>query len=158
MDGAGTVRYFRNALEGRWSSYTTLDLITEAQKIPTGIVADIRNSGIEDKAFDQVTCISTLEHIENPEKALSEMVRIAGEKVLVTMPFGKQEKHPWGVQYDDELLADLLLEAKVIEVYREFFGYFGKWWPCRAEDLKDRGYGTEGAPYAAGIVCLEITQ
>ena len=160
MDGAGTVRYLREQIEKRGIPYTTLDLITEAQGIPTGVVADIRESSIADGAYDDVTCISTLEHIEEPERALAEMFRIAAKQVLVTMPFGKQEKHLWGIQYDYELLSDLLAQAEVQErTAKDYFGYFNKGWErCSPEALCERGYGTEGAPYAAGCVCLEITK
>jgi len=156
MDGAGTIEFFWDWLKKHgYDDYTTLDLIEEARGYKTDIVADIRDSGIESDSYDYVICISTLEHIEDPRKAVDEMIRIAERKVLITIPYGKAQKHSWGIQYDENLLKqlmkDITYEADLF-VYHQDHG----WMRGVEEMLKNRGYATGGAPYAAGVACIEV--
>lgn len=54
-------------------SYETLD-ISDYYK-PT-IVGDIHNMPIKDESYDGILCLSVLEHVDNPNKAVSELYRI----------------------------------------------------------------------------------
>lgn len=49
------------------------------------LVADAHKLPLKNKTFDLVTCIETLEHLEDPEKALKEIFRVlkSGGKVLI---------------------------------------------------------------------------
>ena len=59
-------------------TYNTLD-----------IVSDIVNIPVEDESFDSIMCIEVLEHIVDPNKALSELTRILkkGGRLILTAPF-----------------------------------------------------------------------
>lgn len=50
------------------------------------IKANIENLPFEDKSIDIVTCSHTLEHIIQPEKAISELKRIARKQVIIAVP------------------------------------------------------------------------
>ena len=56
---------------------------------------DIRQSGIydipwNDDAFDLVICFEVLEHLEDPIKALSELLRVCNGTIIISVPF-----EPW---------------------------------------------------------------
>lgn len=53
------------------------------------IISDIVNIPVEDESFDSIMCIEVLEHIVDPNKALSELTRILkkGGKLILTAPF-----------------------------------------------------------------------
>lgn len=53
------------------------------------IIGDAPHLPFKDGSFDAVTCISVLEHVENPKKVLSEIYRVtkAGGKVFISVPF-----------------------------------------------------------------------
>ena len=44
----------------------------------------------EDSSFDAVTCLEVLEHLEDPQKALAELVRISRKRVIITVPFNEK--------------------------------------------------------------------
>lgn len=47
---------------------------------------DIYSLVYKDNSFDLVTCMEVLEHLEDPEKALKEVVRVCSKYVLLTVP------------------------------------------------------------------------
>ena len=47
---------------------------------------DIYNTGFKDAAFDLVVCTEVLEHLENPEKALKEIIRVSKKYILLSVP------------------------------------------------------------------------
>ena len=61
--------------DGLWPKGSLL--IADAQKIP-----------LSDKSFDCVISISALEEMQNPEKVLDEMMRIANKRVILTCDVG----------------------------------------------------------------------
>jgi len=78
-------------------------------KIPLNEVfwCDITN-GIEkpNKSYDIVVCTEVLEHLDNPQKAINELMRITRKKVIVSVPFGetqskKSAEHIWSFSLDD---------------------------------------------------------
>jgi ubiquinone/menaquinone biosynthesis C-methylase UbiE len=44
----------------------------------------------EDNSFDTVVCLEVLEHLEDPESALKELVRVSRKRVIVTVPFNEK--------------------------------------------------------------------
>lgn len=44
----------------------------------------------EDGSFDTVTGLQLLEHMEDPEETLKELVRIARKRIILTIPFNEQ--------------------------------------------------------------------
>jgi len=72
---------------------TNLKYIEKA--ISKGIIACVMNAlslGFKDKSFDTVLLFEILEHVENPEKILKEVARIAKKNILITVPNNTQLK------------------------------------------------------------------
>ncbi len=46
-----------------------------------------------DNSFDTVTCLEVLEHLNNPQEALKELVRISRKRVIVTVPYDEAIKY-----------------------------------------------------------------
>lgn len=63
------------------------------------VQADIMNLPFEDQSFDIALGCEVLEHISNPFKGLSELFRVAREKVIITLPVGEywagELTHQW---------------------------------------------------------------
>ncbi len=53
-------------------------------------IGDIYNLAYKNNSFDLVTCMEVLEHLEDPIKALQEVVRVSSKYVLLTVP-----NEPW---------------------------------------------------------------
>ena len=53
------------------------------------IISDIANIPVKDDAFDFILCSEVLEHVESPEKTISELCRVIkpGGQLLITAPF-----------------------------------------------------------------------
>lgn len=68
------------------SDYKTLDNVPDYSP---DILGDIKNIPMGDNSVDAVICLSVLEHIDEPLKAVSEIYRILkpGGKCLVALPF-----------------------------------------------------------------------
>lgn len=52
-----------------------------------GLVGDIYKLPFEDNSFDVVLCAETLEHLERPEEAAKELVRVAKRHVSISVPY-----------------------------------------------------------------------
>jgi len=46
-----------------------------------------------DGSFDTVTCLEVLEHLEDPKKALKELVRVSRKRVIITVPFNEKIRY-----------------------------------------------------------------
>lgn len=74
------------------------------------IEGDVENLPFKDKSFDFVICSHLLEHVENPDKAISEIVRV-GKKGYIEVPFGIVDllmpfpPHLWFCDYRDKTLV-----------------------------------------------------
>jgi ubiquinone/menaquinone biosynthesis C-methylase UbiE len=55
-------------------------------------VGDATHLNFEDKSFDTVLMFEILEHLQHPEKAISEAIRVARENVLITVPNCDEEE------------------------------------------------------------------
>lgn len=47
----------------------------------------------ENDSFDTVVCLEVLEHLEDPEKALRELVRVGRKRVIITVPFDEKIRY-----------------------------------------------------------------
>jgi 2-polyprenyl-3-methyl-5-hydroxy-6-metoxy-1,4-benzoquinol methylase len=102
-------------------------------------VMDARSLGLRDGTFEQVICVSTIEHIglspdisdENGDsKAMHEIFRMLknGGSAVVTVPYGKASRSEHRV-YDRKALAKLVSRFSVAR--REFYRHSaGKWIKC----------------------------
>lgn len=57
------------------------------------LVADIRKLPYKDGQFDQITALEVLEHIPNWQDGLSELVRVASKKVVISVPYNEKLKY-----------------------------------------------------------------
>lgn len=62
-----------------------------------------------DNSFEVVLCAETLEHLERPEEAIKELMRVSKRDVCISVPFGsaiQDECHLW--EYQPQDLVELL--------------------------------------------------
>lgn len=89
---AGIVRKIFNV------EVTSSDLSEEACKRANEIFniaavpVDIHELPFDDHAFDIVLCSETLEHVRNLDKAVRELLRVAGKAVVITVPHESKEE------------------------------------------------------------------
>lgn len=93
--------------------------------------ADVENLPFKDKVFDFVFCSHLLEHVENPDKAISELTRVA-KKGYIEVPNAILEllqpfpPHLWFCMYDNNTLIFKQKEKKN-ELLINNIGEFGKY-------------------------------
>jgi hypothetical protein len=71
-----------------------------------------------DESFDTVLCAETLEHLERPEEAVKELMRVSKRSVSISVPYGgaiKDECHLW--EYGVQDLVELLEPYGNLKVY-----------------------------------------
>jgi len=123
------------------------------------IYEDLRRLPIREGWFDEVVCISTLEHIDmdnsiygydlpnhsyEPKKS-TEYLKVVGELVrvlkkggllLITVPFGKFETHGFFQQFDNEMInsiIDFLSNAGIVN--STYFQYTKSGWILSSREL-----------------------
>ncbi len=57
-----------------------------------GFASDVHSLPFKDDAFDLVLCSEVLEHLPDPEKAVSELLRIAKDALLITTPKARSKQ------------------------------------------------------------------
>lgn len=73
------------------------------------VEADVENLPFKDKVFDFVFCSHLLEHVENPDKAIKELTRVA-KKGYIEVPYGIMDffepfpPHLWFCDFRDGVL------------------------------------------------------
>lgn len=113
---------------------------------------DARMTGFRNEVFDQVICISTIEHIgigidggdtddDGDIKAVKEILRILKRRgsAIITLPYGKINNHEHRV-YDRYALSRLVAVDNGFSVAtkKEFYGYErGRWKRC-SQGIADR--------------------
>ena len=131
--GSGLVQAIRE-FRSRWQVYG-IDLVQGCDA-----VMDARSAGFRDRAFDQVICVSAIEHIglasnirdENGDsEVMQEIFRVLkkGGSAIVTVPYGSKGAKPDHRVYDRKALAKLISPFSVAK--KEFYSYSaGKWIKC----------------------------
>lgn len=102
-----------------------LDII---QNNDIDICADVENLGFSDASIDRFVCISVLEHVQNPGKAMSEMLRCLkpGGQILLSVPwmFEMHMEPRDYFRYTVEGIELLCGGARIVKVMYSN-GYFG---------------------------------
>jgi SAM-dependent methyltransferase len=127
--------------KGKWAVFRV-----DIEKSNCDIRMDARMTGFRKAVFDQVICISTIEHIgigtdytgyyddDGDIKTIKEIVRVLkkGGNAIITVPYGKVMKLTHRV-YDRHALSRLLDvdTGSLVEARKEFYCYkAGKWKRC----------------------------
>jgi SAM-dependent methyltransferase len=109
------------------------------------VYQDLRELPFRNEWFDEITCISTLEHIDMDNtmygydrpnnsnltlksyeylKAVAEMSRVLkpGGKILITVPYGKYESHGFFQQFDEEMIEKIrtILNGTITSLYFKY--------------------------------------
>ncbi len=84
------------------------------------LMMDATALGFEDNVFDVVTALEVLEHIEQPQKAAQEIVRVANRFVVASVP-SKEDDNPEHIQlFDKESFTKLFISAGAKSVKIEY--------------------------------------
>lgn len=123
--------------------------------------ADLCDLPFKDAFFDEVICISTLEHVgmdnsfylkQNPDSrtdparylsALAELKRVLkpGGQILLTVPFGKYANHQMFQQFDAEMLERVMDATKPATSKLDVFAYSADGWQrSDVQSCKDHEY------------------
>lgn len=83
--GAGTLPH-RHLVKALGVEYLSLDFKPTHPELD--FVADIQSMPLPDNGFDSAICIEVLEHVPNPERALTELLRVLkpGGKLVFSVP------------------------------------------------------------------------
>ncbi|MEZ4722857.1 MAG: methyltransferase domain-containing protein [Flavobacteriales bacterium] len=122
------------------------------------VFGDLRTMPFKDSWFDEIACISTIEHIDKDNsiygyqvddiaksqtksyeylKAIAEMVRILrpGGRILMTFPFGIFEDHGFFQQFDQEMVDRLdTLFSSSGQVKYDYLSYTKSGWQFSEAD------------------------
>ena len=132
------------------------------------IQADLRSLPFEDRAFDVVFCVSTLEHVgaDNErygvpaatggmDTALEELRRVAG-RVLVTVPCGEAADYGWFVQDEPNGWRARFRKAGFLVFEDEVYELTSDGWHSSANFVPSGvRYGKRG-PGASAVLCAEL--
>lgn len=187
---AGSVLNHRHVLERLLPAIDDLTIVTLAPE-PTAFTGmgvsylydDLRRLPLRDGWFDEVVCLSTLEHVgmdnavygsaaprsEDPRAeaaaALRELLRVVrpGGRLHLSVPFGLREDHGWFRQLDRDDLGDLLSRAGVEQHQETVFLHTSDGWRrASSQDAASVGYNAapgraaDGAVAARAVACITI--
>lgn len=187
---AGSVLNHRHVLERVLRVAEDVTIATLAPE-PTAFTAlgvsylycDLRRLPLRDDWFDEVVCLSTLEHVgmdnavygatasraDDPRAetgaALRELLRVVrpGGRVHVSVPFGQREDHGWLRQLDRDDVDDLLARAGAGPHEETVFLHTPKGWRRSSpDDAAGKRYNDtperapDGAVAARAVLCLTI--
>jgi FkbM family methyltransferase len=152
---AGSVLNHRHLVERLLPAIDDLTIVTLAPE-PVALTSlgvsylygDLRGLPLRDDWFDEVVCLSTLEHVgmdnavygaagpraEEPRaeaaQALRELLRVVrpGGRVHLSVPFGRREDHGWFRQLDREDVDDLLGRAGIARHEEAVFLHTRRGW------------------------------
>jgi len=152
------------------------------------IYGDMRNSILRTECFDEIVCISTLEHVgmnntslyskdsrfdefkpDDYQCVVREFKRLlkAGGKLFITVPYGRYEDHGWLQQFDAKMVET------VIEVFGgcssgvTYFKYSGDGWQivdadacadCSYFDIHKSNYEEDYVAAARAVACIEMVK
>jgi SAM-dependent methyltransferase len=187
---AGSVLNHRHVVERLLPAIDDLTIVTLAPEpvafTSLGIsylYADLRNLPLRDDWFDEIVCLSTLEHVgmdnagygaagpqaedprEDAAQALRELLRVVrpGGRIHLSVPFGRREDLGWLRQLDRDDVDDLLKRAGAGRHEEVVFGHTHRGWrrikPEPAEEMAYNpgpGRAEDGAVAARAVWCATI--
>lgn len=187
---AGSVLNHRHVLE---RALVDVDQLTIATLAPEAsafhslgvsyLYADLRELPFRDDWFDEVVCLSTLEHVgmdnitygvdapraadpaKEASRALRDLLRVVkpGGRVHISVPFGCREDHGWFRQLDRADVDALFAGAGVTDRDETIFLYTSTGW--RRADAAEAGSATysstpgrasDGAIAARAVLCATV--
>jgi len=119
------------------------------------IYGDLRNTIIKDGMFEEIICISTLEHVgmnntliyaNDPRlkeykpndylKTVIELKRLLkhGGKLFITVPYGYYENHGWLQQFDSSMIYNIISEFNGISSNVVYYKYSKDGWQISLEE------------------------
>ena len=164
---------YLGALLRSGSEVVGVDLATREVRGMETVRADVRDLPFDDRSFDQVLLVSTLEHVGavnevyglevEPDPAarlaaLQELRRVlrADGSLLVTVPLGEPGDYGWFRQEDERGWVRLFARAGFFLDEREMYELTDEGWRA-SPDFRAEGvlYGTRG-PAASAVLCAEL--
>jgi O-antigen chain-terminating methyltransferase len=153
-----------------------LDLAAAPQSSIAGVAGDALALPFRPGSFDLIFVISVIEHIgrdnsiygvrEQPTQEFGDLEAVAGlasllrpgGRLLITVPFGRQEEHGWFVQYDLRRIQALVELSGCEPTLAEYYAYGTNAWtgPVDPAALSQVEYRTGFA--AGAVACLELTR
>jgi len=170
IGSAHAERTYLDALLEAAPSVIGLDLVEADIRGLDLRAGDVRRLPFQNRSFDVVFCISTLEHVGSSQEpygvkaapetggipeALREIHRVLATRgyALVTVPCGRPEDHGWFVQHDRETWNELYAGADFYVSDQELYVLGDDGW--RAGNDDDVAYGDRG-PGASAVLCSEL--
>jgi 2-polyprenyl-3-methyl-5-hydroxy-6-metoxy-1,4-benzoquinol methylase len=134
---------------------------------------DIRKTDFSPDFFDQITCISTIEHVGlnaygnkglEPNGDLTAMIEIhrilrPNGNLIVTVPFGCHKNDYWIRYYNRETVRALTRPFTVLEAvfYKKHINVSPSvWTECSIGDAAKMGIGSGAVPLA--VCCMTLTK
>lgn len=124
--------HYSRLLCSRYSSVTALDLEMPQIAGCVNVAGDVRAMAFPDRRFDLVFCAEVLEHVPEVERAASEIIRIARNRIVIGVPYRQDTRvgrvtcqqcgfigPPWGHvnRFDEARLTHLFAGCRVISMH-----------------------------------------
>ena len=105
-------------------SQRSIDFVkSKSLDINEAFVCDIEK-GVDrkDNTYDIVMALEVIEHLEDPKKAINEMIRVAKKKVIITCPYKNtfhHRQHHWSIDKDDmRSFSDKQCDIKIVKIIK----------------------------------------
>jgi SAM-dependent methyltransferase len=118
-------------------------------------VGDITSLALDDGSVDLVVCFETLEHVDEPERALDELARVLSSDGLLVVSSPNRDVYPPGNPHHrreftpDELEEQLRRRFGQVELMRQHD------WNASAV-LDDAGFAADGGEALSGVVVRKL--